>query len=395
MPRDREERIAVFDIGPRFTQQLDDLIRWRLAIVVDVRFVRETEDTDPRALQSLALLVERKHGLVHHVLRHTGVDFSRKLDEPRPRPVLCCLPREVERVERDAVSAEPWAGVERHEPEWLRLRRFDHFPHVDVHAVEDRLELVHQRNVHGSEHVLEKLARFGNARARDWNHALQRAAVECCSRLRGRLIHAADYLRYGPRGEPFITGIFPLRRKGQEKVLRTAQTTAFEDRTNLLIRRSRIRGRPEYHELAATEPHSDLARSRVNERIIRLAMLPERRWNTNDDCVALRQPIEVRRRAVPAALHCFRDTRRSDVLDERLAARDRSNLHRIDVESCNPEPALLKDEGQRKANVALPDDPHASSLLSDSIEECVRQGNLFVRSEASVSVRSSMRRNEA
>src|SRR5438876_34816 len=112
MPRDREERIAVFDMGPGFTQQLDDLIRWRLAIVVYVRFVRETEDTNPRALQSLPLLVERKHGLVHHVLGHTGVDLSRKFDEPRPGPVLCCLPREVERVERDAVSAEPRTGVE-------------------------------------------------------------------------------------------------------------------------------------------------------------------------------------------------------------------------------------------------------------------------------------------
>ena len=75
-----------------------------------------------------------------------------------PRAVLPRLPREVEGIERNAVTAPAGPRIEAHESEGLRRRGVEHFPDVDAHAVEDHLELVHERDVDGAEDVLDQLA---------------------------------------------------------------------------------------------------------------------------------------------------------------------------------------------------------------------------------------------
>ena len=54
----------------------------------------------------LRVMVERVRDLVDDVLRHGAVDLAGQLDEPRFEADFLDLPREVERVDRNAVAAE-------------------------------------------------------------------------------------------------------------------------------------------------------------------------------------------------------------------------------------------------------------------------------------------------
>ena len=100
------ERIVVADVRALLAQQLDDLQRRRLARVVDVGLVGHADDEDVRAAQRLGLAVERPRDLLAAVVRHVLVDLAGELDELRVEVELPRAPREVERVERDAVPAE-------------------------------------------------------------------------------------------------------------------------------------------------------------------------------------------------------------------------------------------------------------------------------------------------
>ena len=80
-----------------------------------------------------------------------------QLDELGVLPILARLPREVERVNRDAMPAETGAGVEGHVAEGLGLRGVDDLPHVNAHRGVNLLQLVHQRDVHATEDVFQKL----------------------------------------------------------------------------------------------------------------------------------------------------------------------------------------------------------------------------------------------
>src|SRR5450756_2050968 len=91
-------------------------------------------------------------------IRHVLVDLAGELDELRPEVELARLPAEVEGVDGDAVAAKAGAGLELHEAERLGGGRIDDFPHVDLHAVAEHGQLVHEGDVHAAEDVLEELA---------------------------------------------------------------------------------------------------------------------------------------------------------------------------------------------------------------------------------------------
>src|SRR5439155_16837956 len=56
----RDVRVVIRHLGAALAQQLDDLLRGRLAHVVDVRLVRHAEDQDPRALERLLRTVVQR-----------------------------------------------------------------------------------------------------------------------------------------------------------------------------------------------------------------------------------------------------------------------------------------------------------------------------------------------
>ena len=74
--------------------------------------------------------------------------------------ILARLPGQIEWINWDTMPAKTGARVKRHETEWLGLCGLDHFPNIDPHRGIDHLQLVHQRDIHAAEDVLQQLGRF-------------------------------------------------------------------------------------------------------------------------------------------------------------------------------------------------------------------------------------------
>ncbi len=105
-----DERIVERHLGAAIDQEPVDVDRRRLPGVIDVGLVGHAEEEDRRAVQALPPLVQRLHGLLHHVVRHGAVHLPGELDEAGLEPVLLRLPGQVEGIDRDAMSAEPGPG---------------------------------------------------------------------------------------------------------------------------------------------------------------------------------------------------------------------------------------------------------------------------------------------
>ena len=180
------------------------------------------EDEDPASLHRALVVVERARHLAHHVLRHLGVDLARQVDEARLVVQRAHLPREVVRVERDAVTADARSRREAHEPERLRSRGVDDFPDVDAELVADDRHLVHEPDVHGAERVLQQLDQFRRLGARDRDDGVDARGVERRRHFGARRGHATDNLGRVLRVPRRVARIDALRAERQERVLANA-----------------------------------------------------------------------------------------------------------------------------------------------------------------------------
>ena len=134
--------------------------------------------------------------------------------------VLARLPREVERVERDAVAAEARARIERLEAVRLRLCRLDDLPDVDAHAVADDGHFVGEADVDVAVRVLEQLLHLRDGRGADLVHAaFEHMAVQRRGDLGAVLSDAADDLRGILCLILLIAGIDALGREREVEVL--------------------------------------------------------------------------------------------------------------------------------------------------------------------------------
>src|SRR5262245_37703825 len=135
--------------------------------------------------------------------------------------MLSRQPREVERIDRNAMSAEPWPWIERLKPKRLRLRGLDDFPHVDIELVIEDLQLVDERDIDGAVRVLEDLARFSHFHTRHTNHFDNSVAVHRAGKLTALLVVPADDFRDRGRMEAWVTRILTLGAEGEEIVRAT------------------------------------------------------------------------------------------------------------------------------------------------------------------------------
>src|SRR5260370_17246234 len=112
------------------------------------------------------------------MMRHGGVDLAGKLDEAGRNTIFPRFPRQIEGIDRNAVSTKTGSRIERHVAKGLRLGRLDHFPDIDAHGVIDELELVHESDIDGPEHVLGDLYRFTRFIRPDDDDFLHDAAIQ-------------------------------------------------------------------------------------------------------------------------------------------------------------------------------------------------------------------------
>src|SRR5262249_49913811 len=154
---------------------------------------------DACSLQTLSLFVESISKLPDNECGHCLVDFAGQLDEAGREIVLPGPPAQVEGVYRDAMAAEPGAGIKWSEAELLRRRCPKDLPNVDVHPIEQDFEFIYQRDVDAAVDVLEQFAGFGDACVGHGHDTLDHLTVQGCRRVSTRRCHATDELRDRPR----------------------------------------------------------------------------------------------------------------------------------------------------------------------------------------------------
>ena len=102
----RDERIAVSDSGSAPFQEQNNVQRGRFTHIVDVALVSDAQNVHMRAFERLGMIVERVLDLIHHEVRHLPVDIARQFDETRLDAGLLGFPGEIERIDRNAVTAQ-------------------------------------------------------------------------------------------------------------------------------------------------------------------------------------------------------------------------------------------------------------------------------------------------
>ena len=212
-----------------------------------------------------ALLVEAGGDLLDHKVGHGRVDFAGQLDEAGAEVELLGLPREIERIDGDAMAAQAGAGIKGLKAEGLGLGRVDDLVDVDAHAHAELLELVDQRDVDAAVDVFQQLGHLGDRGAADRHDAAEDGAVHCRSQLGGRRAAAADHLGNVVAGDGVVAGIFALGRKGhvhaglveRARDLQAARVAGFQQRHDNLLGGAGIGGAFQHDELALVKPGSD------------------------------------------------------------------------------------------------------------------------------------------
>src|SRR5687767_839386 len=159
--------------GALLLEHSDYVEGWTFAHVVDVLLVRDAHYENAASVDRLLLGVERLGDSLDDERGHLAVDLTREIDEARLVVEGAHLPREIVRIERNAVSADSRSGGELHEAERLGRRGVDDFPHIYSELVADDLHLVDETDVHRPEGILEKLHELSGLGARDLDDRLE------------------------------------------------------------------------------------------------------------------------------------------------------------------------------------------------------------------------------
>src|SRR5579862_6059217 len=121
-------RVVVFDLRILTNEEIHDLQRRRLAVVLDVLLVGDADDENSGAPNRTPMAVERPSDEILDEIRHVHVDLAGEFDEANVKIELARLPCQIERIERNAVSADTRSRIESHNAERLGGSGVDHFP---------------------------------------------------------------------------------------------------------------------------------------------------------------------------------------------------------------------------------------------------------------------------
>src|ERR1700730_4381946 len=124
------------------------------------------------------MIVEGRGDGIHYVVRHGDVNFTGQFDEARCEIIFARLPGKIEWIHGNAVSAESWARIERHEAEGLGGGSVDNFPDIHAHTQAEHLEFVDQCDVDAAKDIFQELGHFRSARGADRDHFCHYLRVE-------------------------------------------------------------------------------------------------------------------------------------------------------------------------------------------------------------------------
>ena len=162
--------------------------------------------------------VQRVCHPVHDVGGHGGIDLARQFDETGILAKFARLPGEIERINRNAMAAQTWTWVKRHEAERFGLGRVDDLPDINPHGAIDDLEFIYEGNVDAAKRVFEQLRCLGRAAGRDRHDRFDRLGIERDGLLQAGRRIASDNLGNERNLAVGIAGVFAFGRKRQMEI---------------------------------------------------------------------------------------------------------------------------------------------------------------------------------
>src|SRR5437016_12216964 len=105
--------------------------RRRFAQVVYIILIGEAEHQNPRTLHGFSMLVQRRAYRGGHVIRHCGIDLARQLNESSMEVELFRLPRKIEWIDGNAMSAQPRPRIERLKTKRFGRSRLNYLPDIN------------------------------------------------------------------------------------------------------------------------------------------------------------------------------------------------------------------------------------------------------------------------
>jgi len=282
----RDVGVVVRNLGAVFGQQVHQVVGGRLALVIHVGFVSQADDQDFAAFERLAVVVEGFYGAVNDVFGHAAVDFAGQLNEAGRLSVFAGFPGEVERVNGDAVAAEPRTRVERHKAKGLGFGRLNDFPDVYAHSRIDHLKLVDQGDVDRAEDVFQELDCFGCAAGGDRDEGFDGQAVDFHGFLKAERGEAADDFGNVGHAALRVAGVFALGGKSQVEIAASHQARALlQDGAQVFVGGAGESGGFKDHDCAGDKVWSDGPAGFQDVGDVGLALLGERGRDADDDGV--------------------------------------------------------------------------------------------------------------
>src|SRR5579864_959464 len=372
-----EVRIVVADVGAFFLEQLDDGQRRRFAQVVNILFICDAQDQDFRSVQSFAVAIQSRCRRRHHVVRHVQVDFARQFNEASVEVVLLSFPGKIERVDRNAVTAESRSGIKRMETERLRRRRRDYLPDIDAHPHAQHLEFVYQGNIHAAVDVLEQLGHLGRSGRRYRHRAVEDSAVKLAAQLSGGRVQSAYHLGNLASRHRVVARILALGRESCKEALTVgflatrcfqAARILLQNRDQQFFGRSWISSALQNYELSRTHVRRDGFGRCADVAEIRLVMVVERRGNADDHSVHFRDS-GILRRGCESGLFCGLNLRFRNANDVRTAFRENLDLLGVDIKTSDFELLLAEQQYQRQTDVAQANNADSRSAVVQLVSQ--------------------------
>src|SRR5262249_16345256 len=121
-----EKGVMVADVRTLGPQQLNDRERRGLTKIIDILLIGDAENQHARTVYRLVSVVHTGGHSLQDMTRHGAVDLAGEFDESHLKVPLLRLPGKVERIDRDAMSAEPGAGIKRLKAKGFGCGRIDH-----------------------------------------------------------------------------------------------------------------------------------------------------------------------------------------------------------------------------------------------------------------------------